>query len=103
MHVCGAAQETGNIATHLHVNCRWGLEAKMWIKARYPVQSVERHVEATGKGLQLLSRQIPVLFLDRFKLLNDHGLAIPALEFTVLRCNINALPDERQLHQMPFW
>ncbi len=69
----------------------------MRIKARHPVQSVERHVETTGKGLQLLSRQIPVLFLDCFELVNDHGLAIPALEFTVLRCNISALPGERQL------
>jgi hypothetical protein len=28
---------------------------------------------------------------------NDHGIAIPALEFTVLRCNSSALPGERQL------
>jgi hypothetical protein len=68
----------------------------MWIKARYPMQPVERHVETTGKGLQLLSRQISVLFLDRFELVNDHGIAIPALEITVLRRNITALPGERQ-------
>jgi len=96
VHVRSAAQETGYIAAHLHVNCRWGLETKMRIKARHPVQSIERYVETTGKGLQLLSRQIPVLFLDYFELVNDHGIAIPALEFTVMRCNISALPGERQ-------
>jgi hypothetical protein len=60
------------------------------------MQPVERYVETTGKGLQLLSRQIPMLFLDRFELVNDHGIAIPALEFTVFRRNITALPGKRQ-------
>src|SRR5215510_4620327 len=69
----------------------------MRIKARYPMQSVERHTEATRKGLQLFSRQIPVLFLDRLELVYDHGLAISALEFTVSCRNITALPSQRQL------
>jgi hypothetical protein len=49
----------------------------MRIKARHPVEAVERHIETTGKGLECLSRQISVLFLDRFELMNDHGIAIP--------------------------
>ena len=51
----------------------------MRIKARHPVQSVEWHVETTGKGLQLLSRQVSVFFLNCFELVNDNGIAIPAL------------------------
>src|SRR5262249_49919810 len=48
-------------------------------------------------GLQLFSRQIPVLFLDRLELVYDHGLAISALEFTISCRNITALPSQRQL------
>ena len=51
MHVYGAAQETGQIAAHLHIRGRRRLQAKMRVKARDSMQAVERHVENDGKGL----------------------------------------------------
>jgi len=65
--VC-AAQMTGHIRAHAQIYFGRRFEMKMRIEVGHTVQAIQRNFRSLGQRLQLFARKIPVLILDRSKI-----------------------------------
>jgi len=70
---------TRHIGTDAQVHLGGWLEVKVWKKICDAVQSVQRNLRSFRQRLQLLSRQVPVLALDRSKIVEDQTPSGPVI------------------------
>lgn len=76
LEVRSATKVTAHVGAHLHLGTRWRREVKVRIKGGDSVYLANGNVDARGKLLKLIRRQVAKPLLDRPELI-EQGASVP--------------------------
>ena len=80
-----SAEMAGHVAANTQIGFRAGSKAKMWIKTRYSVETIERNAGTLRQCRQFIGRQIAEVALDGMQLFVDQWQSSGALRFQLCK------------------